>query len=1236
MLQQIEVFNFKSYRGHQVIGPFKTFTCVIGPNGAGKSNLMDAISFVLGVKSSHLRSGQLKDLIYRGRKLGAEDGADGAEAEEDEAGDGDADKAWVMAVYEDGKGKSFRFQRTISLAGASEYRVNNKVVTYQGYNNLLEQHHILVKARNFLVFQGDVEAVASQSPKDLSRLIDQISGSLELAPEYERAKAAQERATENATFNYTKRRSIATDIKQYREQKSEAEKFERLCSERDALIVHRLLWKLYHIQDTVESNTELIKSKNAELATMKAEQAKLDSAYEKARKQQAEQHKKTMQADKQIKKAEKTLEDKRPRVVELDAQIEHAQNKARKARTLAEPTERDIKKGEETVEKLTADLAGVQRAAKTAADAARAAAQKGLSFDEGSLDEYQKLKAQASTLAVPERQQRETLARDEKMHKRAMDRLSDQFEQLRNQKEKLLSDGATQAERKDIVQKRVKELESELTKTKRELNNAIAERERVNQLERELGEKIQDTHDRLLEAGMDQRESEREMRLKETLDELQRLFPGVRGRVINLCKPIARKYDTAVSIVLGKDIDSIVVDEEKQAIECIEYLRNQRKGQATFLPLDTLQTKTIHERYRNVARGARLAFELIQYDSVVEKAMLHVCSNSLVCDTMKIAQDVCYNKGLDVKAVTLDGTVIHKSGLITGGSSRHNNDRKWSDEDTAGLKRTLDNLVAQLRELTQTKPRHSVDEGLQTRIANLESELGSSKDELNATSTRLSGIQDEAKHVNKELKAVQPELEKARKTLDTVHSQVQKLSSVIDKAEDQVFTAFCRKYKIKDVREYEDRQLKVHQEVEEARIRFETQISRLNHQLEFETNNLAHGRERLARLEKLALDADATLRQLQQQKKEVEDDIGQDEETLAELRERREGLAQTDEQEARNVSEAKRAAGKAAALLDKTSKEISDMNTEIDKLAAERANIYRKCRIDEIDLPLKSGRIENVPIDENIRDEMAMDLDGDEDATQQPHQVQDYEIEVDFDELDDDDRENGSPEALAEIDSSIAKINSEIEKMAPNMKAMERLDDVELKLGEAEKEAEKARKDSKTAREDFNDVKKRRCDLFNKAYNHISDVIDKVYKDLTKGKAAPEGGFAYLSLEDSEEPYLAGVKYHAMPPMKRFRDMELLSGGEKTVAALALLFAIHSYQPSPFFVLDEVDAALDNTNVAKIATYLREHASEGFQFIVISLKGSLYERGNSLVGIYRDQDVNSSKTLTLDLTQYEG
>ncbi|KAG8960567.1 Structural maintenance of chromosomes protein 1 [Tulasnella sp. 419] len=266
---------------------------------------------------------------------------------------------------------------------------------------------------------------------------------------------------------------------------------------------------------------------------------------------------------------------------------------------------------------------------------------------------------------------------------------------------------------------------------------------------------------------------------------------------------------------------------------------------------------------------------------------------------------------------------------------------------------------------------------------------------------------------------------------------------------------------------------------------------------------------------------------------------------------------------------------------------------------------------------------------------MAMDMDEDEDGTQKPRQVQDYGIEVDFEDLDDEDRENGTAETEAELDAEITKVVAEIERMTPNMKAIDKLDDVEAKLAATDKEAEKARKMSKDAREEFNKVKKKRTDRFNRAYNHIAERIDQVYKDLTKGPNAPMGGVAYLSLEDSEEPYLSGIKYHAMPPMKRFRDMEQLSGGEKTVAALALLFAIHSYQPAPFFVLDEVDAALDNTNVGKVARYIQANASDTFQFIVISLKNSFYEKSQSLVGIHRDQDLNSSKSMTLDLTQFD-
>jgi structural maintenance of chromosome 1 len=219
-----------------------------------------------------------------------------------------------------------------------------------------------------------------------------------------------------------------------------------------------------------------------------------------------------------------------------------------------------------------------------------------------------------------------------------------------------------------------------------------------------------------------------------------------------------------------------------------------------------------------------------------------------------------------------------------------------------------------------------------------------------------------------------------------------------------------------------------------------------------------------------------------------------------------------------------------------------------------------------------------------------------------------------------------------QLQERIDTLNAELEKLNPNMRAIERLDVVETRFRDTEKEFEDSRQAAKKSKDEFNKIKELRFEAFNKAFQHISDQISHVYKDLTRSATFPLGGQAYLDIEDSDAPYLSGIKYHAMPPLKRFRDMEHLSGGEKTIAALALLFAVHSYQPSPFFVLDEVDAALDNANVEKIKNYIREHAGPGMQFIVISLKTGLFQGSESLVGVFRDQEANSSKTLTLDVS----
>ncbi len=200
------------------------------------------------------------------------------------------------------------------------------------------------------------------------------------------------------------------------------------------------------------------------------------------------------------------------------------------------------------------------------------------------------------------------------------------------------------------------------------------------------------------------------------------------------------------------------------------------------------------------------------------------------------------------------------------------------------------------------------------------------------------------------------------------------------------------------------------------------------------------------------------------------------------------------------------------------------------------------------------------------------------------------------------------------------------------LQALTQYEEVQARLHLMESEFDQSRSTAKSVAQQFAAIQAKRHGCFMSAFKAVSENIDGMYKELTQVEGVPLGGTAYLSLEDPSEPYLHGTKYTAMPAGKRFREMDQLSGGERTVAAIALLFAMHVYCPSPFFVMDEIDAALDNVNVARVAQCIRERAEEGgLQFVVISLKDEFYHKAHGLVGIYRDRREEASSSVTIDL-----
>jgi len=208
-----------------------------------------------------------------------------------------------------------------------------------------------------------------------------------------------------------------------------------------------------------------------------------------------------------------------------------------------------------------------------------------------------------------------------------------------------------------------------------------------------------------------------------------------------------------------------------------------------------------------------------------------------------------------------------------------------------------------------------------------------------------------------------------------------------------------------------------------------------------------------------------------------------------------------------------------------------------------------------------------------------------------------------------------------------------MERLSPNLKAVEQLQGVAENVQAASHEADVARKDIEDVDVQFEAVRKARKDRFMECYSKVASEISGIYRRLTSYTAGlqSDGGSAYLDLEDTEEPYNGGIKFTAMPPAKRFRDMHLLSGGEKTLAAVALLFAVHAYSKPPFMVLDEVDAALDANNVTALGSFIEQ---ADIQTIVISLKDKFFVRSKALVGVWKNKPQETSATLTLDLSRY--
>ncbi|KAK0400039.1 hypothetical protein QR680_003319 [Steinernema hermaphroditum] len=1237
-LHLLEIENFKSYSGKTTIGPFKQFTAIIGPNGSGKSNLMDAISFVLGEKASSLRVRKLGDLIH------------GAPVNKPVAS-----RCHVSMHYVNDDGSTTIFTRAVH-SGSSEYRINNTVCSPQEYNGAMESINIFIKAKNFLVYQGRVESVAMKNPKERTQMFEELSRSNEYQNDYVKLKAEVTKAENDAHVNMNKRRSIAAEKREARIEQTEAEKYNRLNEEMNSKNRDVHLVQLFYAERDKAKAIRLIEEKREELEEYDQKTRHAQESLLNAQKDLKTALRGMHKCDQKLGVKEKQVHLQKPEQMKAQEEVHHAQQKLSNAKRLqatahkiAEAHRKNMKEIESSIAKLKKDKADAIKKHKQVS-------QQQHQLTEAQEKEYEVLKKTAMKRCCALDAQLDRMRQQEDSGRSALDHLKrrkethkDKIKQKESEIERhekhmgtLADSEKTQTELLEVEGENLRKLEDEVRVSKEKQEKVDADLAAVTK--------------QLTDAHGDTAENDRVKRKNEAIENLKRVFPDkVHGRLVDLCQPSQRRFQLAITKVLAKNMTSIVCDTETTARECITYLKEQRYGPETFLPLSGLVVHPINENLRDIKEppGVKLVYDVIQCNvPAARKALQFACGNSLVCERTEDARKLAFGGADRYKAVALDGTLFQQSGVISGGGrDLKARAKRWDETAIRKLKERRADLAEQSQALHRSRKKELDVEMKRKQLQHLERRLKNTKiDRNNVSEEKLSRLKNELEGLQSDLTVnIETELKRCEEALRKHIVALDNEQKKRDSLTDEIFSEFCKRTNIQDIRKYEEQQVKLVEEHQKVIKNFDTEIDRLSNELEYLSSEDNLGREKIEEDRVNALERQ--LKALKAKASAEDEKVKAFETECEDIRKELAGHREKVKEKEVVVNAAKKELQ--STEQERTSIDRSILQYEQLKVRKQqlRHSLLSACKMEGIEVPLLNGYSF---ADFMIQDDSAMDAENlsqsqsaeGSSQSSQLHSSQRFvrsvydneeRIKIDYKDLPTKyqrlEDENEIKKLVEKWSKEVSDAQTQIAKLnAPNTKVAERMEQVKARENEMTAESEAARKKAKKARQLFEKVRAERYKRFQDFFEPVSQKIDEIYKQLSRNASAQ----AYLNPENMEEPYLEGVGYSCVAPGKRFRPMDNLSGGEKTVAALALLFACHARRPSPFFVLDEIDAALDNTNIGKVAAYVSERSQTDIQIIVISLKDEFYMKADALVGIYPEPSFCCvSGVATYDLTQHK-
>ncbi|KAJ3660188.1 hypothetical protein Zmor_004654 [Zophobas morio] len=1195
IIRKISNNFFKSYAQETDLGPFSVcFNAIVGPNGSGKSNVIDSMLFVFGYRATRIRCKKLSVLLHNSEKYRSV-------------------PSCTVAVhfcqiidkpgneYEIVPNSEFVVARTANKDNSSYYELNGRRVQFKEIAKLLRHHGIDLDHNRFLILQGEVEEIAMMKSKGAN---DSETGMLEYLEDiigtnrYKKPLVELNDRIENLSVLRTEKLNrlmlIEKKLDELKGPMDEAIVFlktENTIATCKNFLYQRNVFKLEEkVKEIKEDKAQISQSRNNIIESLK-EIAKQKGEKEDTLRQKSLKYDKLTRKKDQLKEAFNAADKKD---VQLQAEMVQTNNNRKKYKQQLEDERKKLAQLQNVPDENKKTIVECEtKAVQLTSEKEKLEAQKTklLANIRAETEDLQKEKERLETglgqlkKAVHETKSAYDLANAElKLALSQEETEQNRLQQLREMITDISEKIAQRTEEVAQLRRKIPLTEKSLNDAQRELDNV--KRETV-QVSREVGQKrisLQET-----KTSMQMSKSRGKVLDALMQQKRQGNCPGLYGRLGDL-GAIDQKYDVAVSTACGP-LDNIVVDCANTAQWCIEFLKQHGIGRATFIALDKQEyLRELASTRIQTPENVHRLFDLIKIpDETVRTAFYFALRDTLVADDLEQATRIAYG-ARRYRVVTLKGDLIETSGTMSGGGKTVSRGRMGQSvvvtninpKEIQKMETHLGQCEDRLVELTQKQ-------------ATLESQINTLLPELNMMKLNLQKFNE----VLQSLKQQQPVLQQKFKNQENVvkatksdAKQIQRLTVIVEEEKDAFEEASAAAQEI---------QSKVDRLTEKIREKTTGKMRAVDKSLNEVSKSIDKCKAEITRLRVATTASERNAKKSAQKITTFEQNIVDAENRLRAMKEERETIESDGRKLLQCIEEM-------AEQLENGEGEYAELKNEVKALTAEEKKLLLK-QVD-VDQTFKS-----------INEKLNECNSASHQWTAKLAQLKLHDIPEDSSEL-----KTFTPEELQSKNPEVVELElqaaqNNIKNTKPNLNVIQEYRTGQNNYMEKAKELETIttkRNDMKTLHDK---VKNQRRDEFLVGYNIIRMKLKEMYQMITLG------GDADFEILDSCDPFADGVQLNVRPPRKSWKAISNLSGGEKTLSSLALVFALHYYKPSPLYVMDEIDAALDFKNVSIVGHYIKERTKNA-QFIIISLRSNMFELCDNLIGIYKI--FNCTKSITID------